>query len=213
MFKRYLYLNYRAFSTFKYRLQHRVTASGWIVLGSTLIAAALGADTNASLAYQTFTFLFCLLVASAFLTRWSGCKRISAERILPRFGSAGERFFYSLLLRNNSSNIQKSLNVFEEMADPRPTFTEFSSTPELPNEKRTLLDRAYNYDWWTHLVSANTRAQIREQNLPDLPRGREENVRVELMPLRRGVLRFTGVSIAAPEPFGLFRSLPRHNPF
>ena len=207
MFKRYLYYNYRAFSAFKYWLKRRITPTGWIVLGATLGAAALGVDTNSSLAYQTFTFLFGLILVSAILTRWSGSEKILVERILPRFGSAQEHLSYSLILRNHSRRAQKSLQACDEMPDPRPTFQQFATTPEPGEEKRNWFDRLYNYYRWNWLIEKNTRAHIAAQALPDLPPGCEQNIRAELMPVRRGVLRFAGVSIAAPDPFGLFRSL------
>ncbi|MEO7297808.1 MAG: DUF58 domain-containing protein [Verrucomicrobiota bacterium] len=209
MFKRYLYFNYRAFSALKFWLRRRVTAAGWLVLGATLAAAALGVDTNVSLAYQTFTLLFFLMLASVFLALGPGGKNISVERILPRFGSVGEPLFYTILLRNNSGKTQRSLNLFEEMADPRPSFEEFSRAPEMDREERTVLDRAYRFDWWNRLSSRQTYARIEGQLLPDLPAGREQIFRAELMPLRRGVMRLTGVALASPDPFGLFRSLRR----
>ena len=43
--------------------------------------------------------------------------------------------------------------------------------------------------------------------MPDLPGGAECSIEAELMPLRRGLLRLTGTTVACPDPFGLFRSL------
>ena len=43
---------------------------------------------------------------------------------------------------------------------------------------------------------------------PLAPRG-EAEVRVEILPLRRGILRFTGVTLARPDPLGLFRAFSR----
>ena len=209
MFQRYLYLNYRAFSALKFWVKRRITPAGWLVLGATLAAAALGVDTNSSLAYQTFAFLFLTILVSAFLTRWSGVKRISVQRILPRFGSAGERLSYSLILRNESRRTQRALHAYDEMADPRPSFAEFVGTAEPGEEKRNWLDRAYHYYHWNWLLTRNTRAEIEEHALPDLSPRVDQNVRAELMPLRRGVLRLAAVSVAAPDPFGLFRSLRR----
>jgi uncharacterized protein (DUF58 family) len=211
MFKRYLYLNYRAFSGFKYWLRRRITATGWMVLAATLAAAAFGVDTNASLAHQTFTFLFFLVLASAILARWSGNKNIFVERILPKFGSAGERFSYSLVLRNDSKRLQKALIAIDEIADPRPAFDQFVGTPEPGEEKRNWFDRTYQYYRWNWLIAQNTRALVEEQSLPDLVPGVNQSFRSELMPLRRGVLRLAEVSIAFPDPFGLFRS-PRKIP-
>lgn len=41
--------------------------------------------------------------------------------------------------------------------------------------------------------------------LPLAPRG-ETEVDVEILPLRRGILRFTGLTLARPDPLGLFRA-------
>jgi uncharacterized protein (DUF58 family) len=206
-FKRYLYFNYRSFSALKHWLRRRVTITGWMVLAATFMSATLGVDTNASLTYQTFTFLFFLVLASALIVRWSGSKQISIERILPKFGSAGEPLSYSLALRNQSRRAQKSLIAIEEMSDPRPTFREFSSTPEPGEEKRNWFDRIYNYYRWNWLISRNVRARCDEQPLPDLLPGSGQNVRAELTPTHRGVLRLENITLATPDPFGLFRSL------
>lgn len=206
MFKRYLYLNYRALSSAKFWLRRRVTSAGWLVLGTALAAAALGVDTNASLAYQTFTLLFFLILVSAILSPWSRSKKISASRVLPRFGSAQTPFFYTLILRNHSRGVQKSLQLFEEFSDPRPAFAAFASKPEM-EENRTWLDRTYNFDWWNRLISRNVRARVEEHSPPDLLPGTEQSVRAQLLPTRRGVLRFSAVAIAVPDPLGLFRSL------
>src|SRR5205085_7136373 len=69
--------------------------------------------------------------------------------------------------------------------------------------------RSSGYYRWLWLITQKTRARIEEQSLPDLPPGATREIRAELMPLRRGVLRFVGFTIACPEPFGLFRALQK----
>ena len=49
-------------------------------------------------------------------------------------------------------------------------------------------------------------ATVKEADVPPLPPGGEAEVRVEILPVRRGILRFTGVTLARPDPLGLFRS-------
>ncbi|MEP6662255.1 MAG: DUF58 domain-containing protein [Verrucomicrobiota bacterium] len=209
MFKRYLYVNYRSFAALKFWLRRRITATGWLMLAATLAAAALGVDTNSSFAYQTFAFLFCLLLTSALFARWSGTNKIFAERVLPRFGSAEIPLSYSLVVSNGSARAQKSLHLFDELVDPRPSFEEFRNTPEPGEEKRNWFDRIYTYYRWTWLIAQNTRARAEDQPLPDLPPQSQQFVPAALLPLRRGVLRFAGFAIAAPDPFGLFRSIRR----
>src|SRR5208282_6760297 len=63
-FKRYLYRNYRGFASFAHYCRRRITVAGWMVLGGTMVAAVLGADTNASQSYQTFSLLGCLALVA-----------------------------------------------------------------------------------------------------------------------------------------------------
>jgi uncharacterized protein (DUF58 family) len=48
-------------------------------------------------------------------------------------------------------------------------------------------------------------ATVKDAAVPPAPPNQETEVRVELTPLRRGVLRFTGVTLARPDPLGLLR--------
>src|SRR5436190_18871561 len=87
IYKRQLYHSYRLYSSLKYRYGRRLTPTAFLVLGALLLAAALGLDTNLSVAYQAFSLLLCLVIVS-----WSGAVlyrgRLSAERRLPLFGPA-----------------------------------------------------------------------------------------------------------------------------
>jgi uncharacterized protein (DUF58 family) len=205
-FKRYLYRNYHTFASITHRFNRRVTLAGWIVLGGAVAAAALGADTNASLCYQTFALLACVVLVSAACTPF-GRPKLSLQRVLPKFGAVGEPLRYRITARNQSKRTEHALQLIEELPDPRPTFHEFASTPEPGEERRNWLDRTYGYYRWRWLMGRNRHAHTQEQAVPDLPGGVECPIETELMPLRRGVLRLTGTTVACPDPFGLFRSL------
>jgi hypothetical protein len=205
-FKRHIHRNYRIFAAITHRFGRRLTLTGWVMLGGTVAAAALGADTNASLSYQTFAVLGCLVLASVFCTPW-GRPTLALERILPKFGSVGETLRYPICIRNESPQPQNALKLIEEMPDPRPSFEEFLRTPEPGEERRNWFDRTYGYYRWRWLLTRNIRARIPELTVPDLPPDGEATVMAELTPLRRGVLRLTGTTVACPDPFGLFRSL------
>jgi uncharacterized protein (DUF58 family) len=205
-FKRYLYRNYHTFASITHRFDRRVTLAGWMVLGGTVAAAALGADTNASFCYQTFSLLACVVIISAACTPF-GRPKISVQRSLPKFGAVGEPLRYRLQVANQSHRTENALQLIEELPDPRPSFHEFASTPEPGEEGRNWLDRTYGYYRWRWLMGRNRHAQIHELSVPDLPGGTECWIEAELTPLRRGVLRLTGTTVACPDPFGLFRSL------
>src|SRR3954468_22172161 len=110
MFKRYLYRNYCSFAAINHRFGRRVTPLGWLLMATTIVSAALGADTNLSMAYQGFAFLGCLLVASALGTGFNR-PRVEIERTLPRFGLAGEPLRYRIRIWNRSRRAQNSLTV------------------------------------------------------------------------------------------------------
>ncbi len=205
-FKRYLYRNYRAFASITHRFGRRLTLTGWVTLGGSVTAAALGADTNASLSYQTFALLGCLVLASALCTPL-GRPQLSLERMAPRFGSVGETLRYRIRIRNLGSKRQNALKLIEEQPDPRPSLQEFVQTPEPGEERRNWFDRTYCYYRWRWLLGRNIRARIPELAVPGLPAGGECTLTAELTPVRRGVLRLTGTTVACPDPFGLFRSL------
>jgi len=205
-FKRYLYRNYRTFASITHRFNRRLTLTGWVILCGTVAAAALGADTSASYSYQTFAMLGCLVVASALCTPF-GRPRLLLERSLPKFGTVGEPLSYRILVRNLGRKAQNALKLIEELPDPRPTFEQFVRTPEPGEERRNWIDRTYGYYRWRWLLARNVRARIPELAVPDLPPGGECEVTSILTPVRRGVLRLTGTTVACPDPFGLFRLL------
>jgi uncharacterized protein (DUF58 family) len=206
LFKRYVHRNYWTIASITHRFGRRLTLTGWIMLGGTVAAAALGADTNASSSYKTFAMLGCLILASALCTPL-GRPQLSLERILPKFGSVGETLRYRIRVRNQGRKPQNALKLIEELPDPRPSFEEFVRTPEPGEERRNWLDRANGYYRWRWLMARNIRARIPELAVPDLPPGGESDVTSELTPVRRGVLRLSGTTVACPDPFGLFRSL------
>jgi hypothetical protein len=203
-FTRYLYRNYWTFASFTHRFGRRLTLTGWVMLIGTVAVGALGADTNASSSYQTFALLGCLVLASALCAPW-GRTSLSLERMLPKFGSVGETLRYRILVRNRGRAPQNALSLIEQLPDPRPTLEEFVRTPEPGEERRNWMDR--NYYRWRWLLARNIRARIPELAVPDLPPGGECTLTAELTPLRRGVLRLTGMTVACPDPFGLFRAL------
>ncbi len=59
---------------------------------------------------------------------------------------------------------------------------------------------------WMWLVAKNRQAKGKEQLLPTLTPHGKEKVRVEILPLHRGYLELTGITVSRPDPFGLFKA-------
>lgn len=119
-----LYRLYCATSSIRYWGTRRFTTAGFGMLSAAVVAALLGPDTENNVAYQAFTLLACLLLV-AFVFSWYFRGHFSAIRSLPRFGTVGVPLNYSVTLKNFSRKPQKGLTLLENLADPRPAFSEW----------------------------------------------------------------------------------------
>ena len=200
---RVLYLIYRAGSSLWYRARRRFTLAGRCAAGGLVVAAAVGVDVENNVMYQEFALLLALLVAAFVTSRFFRAK-YSAARVLPRFGTAGKPLPYRVRLKNLTGQPQTGLTLLENFADARPSFAEWFAF-QLAENKRLrpfqVSERRRNNPF--RLVKPV------EVPVPPLaPRG-ETEVDVEILPLRRGMLRFTGMTLARPDPLGLFRAFSR----
>ncbi len=206
MIRRFLYITFRFTYTCQHWIRRRFTKAGLLVLGGLVVSAGVGLDTNRTLAYQVFTFLLSLLSISI---TWSLFlrTRLAVRRILPRFGTAGQPLSYGVAIKNQTDKTQNGLVLMEDLADPRPSFQEFTQSREPGEEGRNWFDRTVGYPRWMWLISKNRGAVIEEQPLPTFSPEGEGELQSELLPLRRGRLRFTGSTVARPDPFGVFKAL------
>jgi len=197
---RVLYLIYRAGSSVWYRACRRFTLAGRCAVGGVLVAGAVGVDMENNMDYQEFALLLVLLIAAFATSRFFRAK-FSASRVLPRFGTAGKPLFYRVRLKNLTRQPQTGLTLLENFVDPRPAFAE----------------------WFAFQLSENRRlrpfqiSKRRRNNpfrlvnpvavpVPPVPPQSETEVDVEILPLRRGILRFAGLTLARPDPLGLCRA-------
>jgi uncharacterized protein (DUF58 family) len=170
-----------------------------------VISAVVGLDTKGTMAYQAFTFLLAILVI-AMLSGLFYRLRLSVTRHMPRFGTAGVKSEYRIKIHNKTDKIQTGLTLFEDFEDPCPSFEEFMQTPEPGEKRRNLFDRAVGYYRWLWLISIKRQAKTKAVALPDLQPNNMTEAHVEITPSRRGVIRLTGLTVARPDPFGLFNA-------
>jgi uncharacterized protein (DUF58 family) len=198
---RILYRLYRLLSSMRYRAQRRFTPAGVVVLVSMLTAAMLGLDTDNNISYQAFALLLFLLVAAA-LFSWTIGAQWSVERHLPRFGTVGSPLRYSLVIKNLARRPQAGFVLLEKLTDPRPTFEDWRVAQfEAEGGARSF---RFSQPRRTHPFR---RAAVKDVVLPPVAPQQEVEAAAELMPLRRGLLRFSGVALARPDPLGLCRAM------
>ncbi len=194
---RLAYRLYRIVSSLNYWAKRRLTPGGWIVFVGLWLTAGMATDTEQSHGYQAFALLLCLGVAAVAVAPFFRAK-FSVERLLPKFGSAGKPLRYTVAVRNLSGRAQAGLQVLDGLVDPRPGLAEFVAT--FRPQRRGRLFR------FTAPPDVRRVRALKPQSLATLPPRGEAQVEVELVPLRRGVLHFDAVTVARPDPFGLFRA-------
>ena len=196
-----LYRLYRFASGRWYWARRRFTRAGLAVLGALILAASLAPDTDNNLTYQALPLLLFLLLVAACLSRFFKAP-FTATRLVPRFGTVGCPLDYRVVVKNLAAKAQSGLTLLENLADPRPSFEDWVAVQRA--EQKSI--RSFQISG-RRLTNPFRVARLKDALVPPIPPGREVEVRVELTPLRRGVLWFTGVTLARPDPLGLFRAL------
>ncbi|PYJ08883.1 MAG: DUF58 domain-containing protein [Verrucomicrobia bacterium] len=197
---RIFYRCYCLMSRLKRWERRRFTRAGLMVLGGLIATGMTGLDTENTVAYQAVIPLMLLLaVAAAF--SWFFRARFSATRLLPRFGTVGRPLNYRLVVQNLTRKSQRGLTALEDLVDLRPSLHEWMAAWRAA-QKRV---RSFRVSRPQRAFSVK-HATARETPVPPVPPLQDTEVNLQLTPLRRGVLRFAGVTLARPDPFGLFRA-------
>jgi len=200
---RILYFFYQVFTGLRYRTSRRLTRAGLGVVGGCIVAGLAGIDTDNTVAYQAFALLAVLLLMGlGFVFFFRGS--FSATRLLPRFGTAGRILRYRVIVQNGSSRRQVGLALLETLSDSRPSFAEWLAVQQ-------AYDRRFrSFRFGQHRRRNPFRqAVVKEASVPPLPARDRAEAELELTPLRRGVLRFSGLTLGRPDPIGLMRAFSR----
>ncbi|HYV32694.1 MAG TPA: DUF58 domain-containing protein [Candidatus Binatia bacterium] len=196
---RLTYRLYRLGSRARHWGTRRLTPAGWLAFSGLLASGAIGINMDQTVAFQGFALLACLLAVSLSAACFFR-GRFAVHRLLPRFGTVGQPLVYGVRVQNETAKIFRDLELLEDLADSRPTLAEFLAEQQASTRKGSS---RLEEPRWRLMHSAQ--ATFKPIPLPGLPSKGEVEVRAELLPLKRGPLRFTGATLARPDPLGLFR--------
>lgn len=196
-----LYRSYRIITWSTYFTSRRFTVVGQGVLGAVLVALVTAMDVDGAVGYQAVIPLCAvLLIAFVFSLRFRAA--FAVERKLPRVVTAGQAFQYRVAVKNLTPKPQAGLTLIEDLADPRPTYKQWKEF-KLDEDKHV---RPFRFER-RNFRSPFKMATVKEGELPPLRREESGELTMELMPLRRGVVQFVGVTLARPDPLGIYRAL------
>jgi uncharacterized protein (DUF58 family) len=198
-----IYWVYRFVSGLWHWLQRRFTLAGLCVLGGVIIAGVVSTDIENSVLYQSFSLMLALLLPALVAAMFFRAT-FSAIRSLPRIGTAGQPLRYRVQVKNLTPRTQAGLTLLEELADPRPEYSEWLAF-QLAEGRRIRPFRVAQH----RRKNPFRRANFKHAEVPPMSALGGTEVLMEILPLRRGILHFTGLTLARPDPLGLFRSFSR----
>jgi uncharacterized protein (DUF58 family) len=194
------YRLYRFLSGRWYWAQRRFTRAGLAVSLALLFVFLLAPDTDNNLAWQVLPLLLCLVVLSACLSPLFKTP-FSATRRLPRLGTVGCPLDYRVTVTNLGSKPQNGLTLLETLSDPRLSFEDWMRLQRAEQRViRSFRFSRYRFPYWAKV------ATVKETPVPRMQAGQAVEVPMQILPLRRGVLRLSGMALARTDPLGLFRS-------
>lgn len=198
-----IYWGYRHSSSVWHWAARRFTPAGLCVLFGWVVAGAFGVDIENTVSYQLFALLFALLVFALACSPFFRA-RFSVVRSLPRFGTAGQPLHYQVDVKNLTRRPQTGLTLLDDLTDPRPSFGDWL-TYKLAESRHVHAFRVSQ----RRVRNPFRLATVQPAEIPPLPVLGEGNVSMELMPHRRGILRFSSVTVACADPLGIFRAFRR----
>src|SRR5512134_1836197 len=128
---RFSYVVFRTISGVAYWLTRHLTRAGMLIAAVLVASAALGVDTNQTVAYRIFAFAAGLLAVAAIGARMLR-ERYTVERFLPRLATAGEPFSYRVVVTSQAASPRDGLTLQEDLSDPRPDYATFRAQLRFP---------------------------------------------------------------------------------
>ena len=200
--KQIFYWFYRWFFRVIAYLSRRFTPVGHFFLVLLVLAAIFGADTSLAMVFQIFAFIAFLLLV-AFLLNRKIRVRFEIQRKLPRFATAGVPFTYDVSIKNPRNRHSGNLYIIDEFERPRLTYTEFSRATTASRLRKMPVTQKLGPSLWSTLWAHKQGAQKEPTIAADLQPHESKNVRLEMLPVRRGRIRLAGITVARSDPLGL----------
>jgi len=201
---RFFYNAYRVFYAFRHWRRRHFTPAGMMILTVIFLSGMLGFNILKTTLYQVWALGVSVLAVSLGISLFPFRVKVNLRQILPEYATVGHPLIYEIEIKNLSSRIQKGLILFEEVHDPRPDFKTLLQKKEPFEHLRNAWDRKTLYYRWLWLIQKNCKARVSPIELPDLPPGKTIRVPAALVPRYRGVLHFSGCTLARPDALGLF---------
>lgn len=192
-----------------YRIQQwflrRFTTPGLACLICLMATAIIGIDTKQTTIYQVLAFIVSMLLIAALFGFYFPAN-FAIERKLPPYATVGSKLFYPIVIINQNPKAQTGLLLVEEIAHPKFSLAEFKQIVKSASKKKSFNSLSYIYYRWLKAIARKRKARAKAIALPTLKPQSETQIKAEITPTHRGILRLTGITLLRPDPFNLFNA-------
>lgn len=200
-----LYPFLKKFERIKNWQRARITDLGRMLFVIFLVSLFFGLNTERSMFYQLFPFLFILLLVAYFLSlRFN--PTLSCKRLLPETCIAGEKLRYLLTVENQGKKSLSGIYYSEYYKYISPSKEEYLNTLAATKKKKAWFIPASATSVWNKLITAREFLEVESEELPDIPANSNIEIEVSFLPKKRGSLHLQGYQLIRKEPLGIFQN-------
>ncbi len=180
----------------------RLTPLGHLFAGLLVGAAIFSSDPSRSQASFLLAGLAALFViALVFCVSWH--PPLAARRTLPARAIVGRETVYRILLENNGDAAEHAVlirdRLREQFADQHPA----SGLDPSPLKRDNWFDRQTGFRRWSRRTQWLRGALLPSAYAPIITRTAPHESIIRFVPLRRGLIEFSGIELARADPLGL----------
>ncbi|MFC5051900.1 DUF58 domain-containing protein [Rubritalea spongiae] len=206
--QRRLYKLYSSSSRSSFGLRNRISSLGWIVVCGLPLCAFMASMYPRDTFFQLLGVVSAVCIA-AFVSVLLRKAQLKVRRLLPRHASVGRPLEYTVEYTNLAKRGLNNFYMLDLAPDPTPSMDVFLHATEPGEEKRNAFDRfflAYRWNWLKSRFLLMKSKLFLANSVGGEKCGK---VRVELLPLRRGVIHLQNMRVVLPDALGLFQRVKR----
>lgn len=201
MFQHLLFKQYRRIYRYDLWMRRHFTFTGHFILILMLGAGVFGVDTHSSNTYQLFVFL-AVVTVFALLGSLGMQLQVKVKRHIPKYMTVDEPSSYSVTVNNLGLKNHHALTVIDTLQAQPDNNSKLSKI--FSGKKRRLWPLSFKQ--WRSYLTYLQGAKIAEVGLGALDQS-AVTAKINITPIRRGLLTFSTCYIAKIDNLGLFRRL------
>lgn len=185
-------------------LRNRITVLGYMVGVGLVLVGALRLGSSENVLFAIIAILASMLLFS-FISVFFRRATVSAKRHLPKMATVDTPLEYNIELTNQSILPLRGASLKEIASRSVPSQDVFVYSVEPGEELRNAFDRLFIVYRWQWLTGARQGFRSVESGPVKVQSKKSSQIRMRIIPMRRGMTRLGDLKILLPDPLSLFQ--------